>query len=163
MSGGGYKRKKRGAGRFVQLSEHLMQSEAWATLKPGPVALYVALKRRYNGRNNGRLILSYRDAAKLLNVHRNTITGYFQALEERGLIFMTQGAYLGPDGIGQSPHWALSELATCDGKPATMAFRKWRENQKPVTETQHARHNDCDTLSDTEHLTTGPVLKIVTQ
>ncbi|WP_323765886.1 hypothetical protein [Marinovum sp.] len=158
-----YKSKKKGAGRFVQLSESLMQTEAWATLKPGPMALYVALKRRYNGRNNGRLILSYRDAAKLLNVHRNTITGYFSALEERGLICMTQGAYLGPDGIGQSPHWALSELATCDGKPATMAFRTWRKAQKPVTETRQACHNGCDTSPLKDTATPDPVLKIVTR
>lgn len=158
-----YKGKKKGAGRFVQLPEHLMQTEAWATLKPGPVALYVALKRRYNGRNNGRLILSYRDAAKLLNVHRNTITGYFRALEERGLIHMTQAAYLGPDGVGQSPHWALSELATCDGKHATMAFRAWRQNQKPVTETRQARHNGCDTSPGQEVWLTNPVMKIVTR
>ena len=62
-----YKKHKRGAGRHVQLPEWLQSSKAWATLKPGPRALYVELKRRYNGVNNGRIHLSHRDAAKALN------------------------------------------------------------------------------------------------
>ena len=97
-----YKGKKKGAGRFVQLPEWLQSSEAWSTLKPGPRALYVELKRRYNGSNNGRIILSHRDAAQAINVSRNTVGAYFDELEERGLIFMTRAPYLGPSGIGQA-------------------------------------------------------------
>jgi hypothetical protein len=58
---------------FTRLPEWLQRSEAWATLKPGPRALYVELKRRFMGSNNGRIVLSHRDAAKALNVHRNTV------------------------------------------------------------------------------------------
>ena len=40
------------------LPEWLQSSEAWATLKPRPRALYVELKRRYNGVNNSGVHLS---------------------------------------------------------------------------------------------------------
>ena len=121
-----YKPGKRGAGRHVQLSEWLQATEAWATLPPGPRTLYVELKRRYNGRNNGRIILSHRDAAKAIVCSKNTVGRYFAELEARGFIYMTQGPCLGPSGIGQAAHWALSEVATADGKPALKAFMKWR-------------------------------------
>ena len=91
-----------------------MSCAAWATLKPGPRALYVEMKRRYNGSNNGRITLSHREAARLLNVHRNTVGPWFAELERRGFIRMTQGPCLGPSGIGQSAHWALDESPASD-------------------------------------------------
>ena len=80
MAGRQYKAKKKGAGRHVQLPEWLQSSPAWATLKPGPRALYLELKRRYNGVNNGSIYLSHRDAAKALNIHRNTVGRWFEEL-----------------------------------------------------------------------------------
>ncbi|WP_085307659.1 hypothetical protein [Planktotalea arctica] len=121
-----YKKGKKGAGRHVQLPEWLQACEAWATLKPGPRALYVEIKRRYNGNNNGRIVLSHRDAAKALHVHRNTVGPWFRELEERGFIRMTQAPYLGPSGVGQSSHWALDEMQGADMKPARKAFMAWQ-------------------------------------
>jgi hypothetical protein len=128
-----YKGHKKGAGRHVQLPEWLQASEAWATLGPGPRALYIELKRRYNGTNNGRIILSHRDAAKALHVHRNTVGPWFKTLQERGFIQMTQAPHLGPSGVGQSSHWSLDEVQGVDMKPARKAFMAWREIQKPRT------------------------------
>jgi len=127
-----YKHKKRGAGRHVQLPEWVQASEAWATLPPGPRALYIELKRRYNGANNGEIILSHRDAAAALNVHRNTVGPWFKELEERGFIDMTQAHHLGPSGIGKASVWALGELPTRDGKPAEKRFMAWRQKRSPA-------------------------------
>lgn len=121
-----YTKGKKGAGRHVQLPEYLQATEAWATLKPGPRALYIELKRCFKGHNNGRIILSHRDASKALNVHRNTVGPWFAELEARGFIRMTQGPYLGPSGVGTAAHWALEELPTVDGRSATKAFIAWR-------------------------------------
>ena len=46
---------------FLNGCSHLRHG---AALKPGPRALYVELKRRYNGVNNGSIYLSHRDASK---------------------------------------------------------------------------------------------------
>ncbi|THD76011.1 hypothetical protein E7681_06080 [Thalassobius vesicularis] len=127
-----YKYKKKGTGRHVQLSEWLQASEAWATLAPGPRALYIELKRRYNGSNNGEIILSHRDAATAINVHRNSVGGYFRELERRGLIHLTQAPYLGPSGIGKASVWALDELPTADKCPARKGFISWREKKSPA-------------------------------
>lgn len=141
MAGMTYKRKKRGAGRFVQLPEWVQASEAWATLPPGPRALYIELKRRYNGANNGSIYLSHRGAALSLNVHRNTIGPWFRELEKRGFIFLTQGPHLGPSGIGRASVWGLAEEPTPDGRPALKTFMRF---QNPRTISVHPRHNKED-------------------
>ncbi len=121
-----YKRKKRGVGRFVQLSEKLQKTEAWALLKPGPRALYVEIKRRFNGYNNGRIVLSHREAAAALGVHRNTVGPWFQVLVEHGFIELTCRPHLGPNGVGKAALIALTEEAY-DGKPATRTFERWTQ------------------------------------
>ncbi|MEL7252956.1 MAG: hypothetical protein AAGL23_02200 [Pseudomonadota bacterium] len=148
MAGKTYREGKKGAGRHVQLPEYLQATEAWATLKPGPRALYIELKRRFNGSNNGRIFLSHRDAAKAINVSPNTIGGYYRQLIERGLIDMTRASFLGPSGVGQASLWALQELPTADGKPAAKDFLKWRQKEKPHPKTVNPCRNGCDT--DTE-------------
>lgn len=121
-----YKHYKRGgASKHVQLPEWLQASEAWATMKPGPRALYVELKRRFNGFNNGEIYLSHRDAAKALNLHRNTVRSMFRELERRGFIRLTIAPHLGPSGIGEASVWALEELPLNDRKPAGKAFMRW--------------------------------------
>jgi len=120
-----YNAHKRGTGRHVQLPEYLQATEAWASLKPGPRALYIELKRRYNGTNNGQFFLSQRDAAKALNVTKDTVTGYFKELTERGFITTTQGGHLGPSGVGQAAKYALQE-ETLHGNPAAKGFIAWR-------------------------------------
>jgi hypothetical protein len=154
-----YKRQKKGAGRFVQLTEYMQATAAWRDLKPGPRALYVELKRRFTGSNNGEIFLSHRDAARLLNVHFNTVGGYFAALEDHGFIRMTVGPHLGPSGIGQAAKWALEEMPTQDGRPATKGFAVWRSENKPVTETVTRRTENRDMEQRKE---ARPVLKIVT-
>jgi hypothetical protein len=113
-------------------------------MKPGPRALYVEVKRRFNGKNNGALWLSHRDAAKAICVTKNTIGAYFSELEARGFIHKVQVGFLGPDGIGQATTWALDEEPTCDGKPATKGFVNWRK-QKPVPISGSTRTRKRDT------------------
>lgn len=121
-----HKGKRGGSGKHVQLPEWLQDSEAWRTLKPGPRALYVELKRRYNGYNNGEICLSHREAAKALNVNRNTVGSWFRELEKRGFIRMIEGAYLGPSGVGLTGKWVLTEAPLSDMKPARKDFMQWR-------------------------------------
>lgn len=158
-----YKYQKRGrAGQHVQLPEWLQGSEAWATMKPGPRALYVELKRGFKGSNNGAIYLSHRDAAKALNVHRNTVGGYFLELEQRGFIRLTVAPYLGPSGIGEASVWALEELPTQDGKPAGKAFMRWSKKQNPRTKIVTPRHKKQDKKGSTEAENPQAVTKSVT-
>lgn len=126
-----YKAHKKGAGRHVQLSEYLQATEAWRSLKPGPRALYIELKRRFNGSNNGDIFLSHRDAALALGINRNTVGPYFEELTAKGFIRLVTAPHLGPAGVGIASKWALEEEPTRDGKPASKAFIGWRNIHKP--------------------------------
>lgn len=118
-------------------------------MPPGPRALYIELKRLYTGSNNGKIFLSHRNAANACNVHRNTIGPWFKMLEERGFIVMTRGPHLGPSGVGIASTWALTELATQDGRRATNAFKNWKPPAQkpcsPVTKSvQHRKPYNAD-------------------
>ncbi|MDP3960679.1 MAG: hypothetical protein Q8Q26_11590 [Pseudorhodobacter sp.] len=156
-----YKHAKRGTGRHVQLAEFLQASEAWATLKPGPRALYVELKRRFNGTNNGQFFLSYRDAAAAVNAHRNTVGTWFEELQARGFIRLVSAPYLGPSGIGLASKWSLEEQPTPDGKPAGMAFMRWRQKQKPRTKNVTPRHKNRDASPENDSAAAATVLNFV--
>ena len=121
-----YRHGKRGAGRHVQLPEWLQASEAWATMKPGPRALYIEVKRRYNGGNNGQILISHRQAAKLLNLGRDTVGIYFQELLDRGFLRITRGHCLGPSGIGQAASYAITEERV-GMAGATKDFMRWKK------------------------------------
>ena len=163
MAGKPYKHQKRGAGRFVQLPEWLQTSEAWATMKPGPRSLYVEIKRRYYGDNNGRIYLSHRDAAAALNVNRNTVGAWFQILQERGFIRLTHAPYLGPSGIGKASVWALEELPLDDAKPARKSFMSWRAKQNPRPKNRAPRPSERDSGAFPTANSGGRVLKFGTQ
>lgn len=124
-----YKRHKRSqTAKFVMIERWVQNTEAWRALKPGPRALYIELKSFFNGRNNGDLFLSHRDAAKALNVSKNTIGGYYSELVEKGFIKSTQLAHLGSEGKGEAAHWALTELPLY-GRDATKDFARWTPGQ----------------------------------
>lgn len=131
-------------------------------MKPGPRALYVEIKRRYNGQNNGEIVLSHRQAADALNVNRNTVGAYFEELQERGFIWMTQAPYLGPSGIGRASIWAISKMPTTDLKPARKSFMRWSEEQNPRKKNRTNRPKKQDTVAGEAPENTLRVLKIVT-
>ena len=117
---------KRGNGGFIQLDHSLYDSPAWQALKPGPRALYLEMRRQFNGYNNGRIFLSQRDAAKALNINRETVEKYRAELVVKGFIIKTKGHHLGVDGVGKSAHWALTEEMLNGAKP-TRDFMRWKK------------------------------------
>lgn len=135
--------KKGHGSSFVKLDHWMLDCEAWATMKPAPRALYLELKRLFNGSNNGTLFLSHRDAAKQLNIGRDTVAGYFSELTERGFIVQTRGHCLGPSGIGRAATYALTEEAL-DGSPASKGFMRWKK-QKPRRKIRHPMAGKSDT------------------
>jgi len=124
-----YKTNKRNEPAFVMLYNFMADTPAWRSLKPAPRALYFEIKRQYNGHNNGRVLLSHRDAAKRLNCSYNSVGSWFTALEERGFIVCMQRPHLGPSGVGQTSHWRLTEYE-CEGIRPTHDYKVWKPTEK---------------------------------
>ena len=129
-----YKYKKRGEPQFVMIFNSLADTIAWRTMKPAPRALYLEIKRNYNGYNNGTVLLSHRDAAKRMSVSYNSVGKWFKELEKRGFIVCTQRHHLGPSGVGLTSHWRLTEY-DFNGHKATHDYRSWKP-EKNKTPTQ---------------------------
>jgi predicted transcriptional regulator len=64
----------------------MLRTEAWRSLKPSEIALFLILLERYNGGNNGTIGLSIRDASRLAHVSQNTASKALNSLIEKGFV-----------------------------------------------------------------------------
>jgi hypothetical protein len=121
-----HKDKGRIGGPFVPLLKETLASAAWRMMKPSSRLVYVALKARYGIeiRNNGRIYLSVRTAAKEVGINKETTAFAFYELVHYGFIAMTEGGCLGVNGRGKAPHWRLTELGYMNDPP-TKDFLRW--------------------------------------
>ncbi len=119
--------------QFVKLINAFRAEPAWLALSFGARCLYVEMKALHNGHNNnGRLMCSARFAAKALSCSKNSVTGYFRELQEKGFVVETAGGCLGSDGKGKGRLWRLTELGFMGDRP-TMDYTRWapQKNKTP--------------------------------
>jgi hypothetical protein len=111
---------------FVPLLKETLTSPAWRAMSHGARSLYVALKLRFsnNFKNNGKIYLSQRNAARELGSGFEEITNWFRELQHYGFIVQTQAGCLGVNGKGLAPHWRLTECGYMAELP-TRNFLKW--------------------------------------
>jgi hypothetical protein len=148
-------RKRRGANtveRWVELRFWLMDSPAWRSLPGGARALYVELKRRYNGRNNGRISYSIRQAREL-HLGNTAARQAFQLLQDRGFIVCTKKGAFSMKAVRDASEWRLTEYPD-DVRPnyPTKEFMSWQpaepeSNEPPKSRTRCLRHHR--TVSET--------------
>ena len=154
-------------GPFVPLLKDTLASPAWRQMEPSSRLIYIALKGRYGieQRNNGRLYLSVRMAAKEVGISTNTAMRGFHELIHYGFIVMIERGSLGVDGKGKAPHWRLTELGYMTDPP-TNDFQRWdgtafryQKKQKPVatTETGCLLSTTYQCLNHCDIQTTKPV------
>lgn len=131
------KGRTEGDGRFVALHHYMIKSPAWRSLTPQDRAVFVELATVYDGKNNGYLALSTRDAADRCNISKNTATGCFRRLQERGFIELAQrGAFI---GAALAAEWRMAHQK-CDrtGHMASKAFLRWRPEEKTRSQMRDA-------------------------
>jgi hypothetical protein len=145
-------KKIRGApieGPFVAMLKDTLTARAWRAMSHGARSLYICLKSRYNSkqRNNGRLHVSQREAAREIGSSFEQIARWFRELQHFGFIVMMSPGHLGLDGKGKAPHWRLTECAYMTDLP-TKDFNRWngkpfidrkrhRKKQNPVAESRN--------------------------
>lgn len=108
--------RRNGDGHFFQMYEWFMSTAAWQHATPYERSLYLELKRRYNGRNNGDISMSHREAQALLSCSNTAIENAFRGLVARGFIAAVQkGAFdwktnKQTGNGGRATRWRLTEL-----------------------------------------------------
>jgi hypothetical protein len=149
--------RRKGESKHVRHYEYMLTSQAYRSLSCYARCLLTELGRRYNGDNNGDIPLSIREAAELLNCHKDTAAKAFRDLEDRGFIRVrVRGAFNVKQRIATT--WILTEYRY-DDQPPTKQFMKWKpapEKQKPVlidrtdgpNEPDRVRLNRTDEMPD---------------
>jgi hypothetical protein len=113
------------------LTWYMLDSAAWQWLTPPARAVYVELARRYNGRNNGTLALSVRDAADRCRINKNTASKALLALQAAGFVeLVTPGGF--SRKVRHAAEWRLT-IERCDKTNAapSKAFMRWRPDPAP--------------------------------
>jgi hypothetical protein len=74
--------------RVIVLKFPLLESEAWQSLPAPACKIFIELRKRFNGQNNGDITFSYREAAKLVGCSKSSAKRHLEALVWHGFIDM---------------------------------------------------------------------------
>ena len=141
----GRRNKKRGnIAPFIKLDMWVQNTLAWRDLGPVARALYIELRARYNGTNNGFIGLGAREAGKALNVSKDTAQRAFVSLSDHGFIRLATPSSFNTNGR-KAAEWLLTEdRDDRTGRLPTREFKEWRPggktNRSPRNETLSPRN-----------------------
>lgn len=111
----------------------MAQHEAFRSLSGAAVKVYIELRCRFNGGNNGELSLSLEEGARLLGLGKATVQRALKELEDKGFIVRTrQGQWYG--------RMASLYAVTSEGSKGRIATNAWK----------HVRPAKTDFSSDTD-------------
>lgn len=129
--------------RHVRLYEHVLNSDAYRALGVYSRALLVEFYRRYNGGNNSKIHMSYREAAELCNCSQKPIRVAFDELQKTGFISIAKkGAF--SVKIRHATEWTLAEYSV--GKaPASKEFMRWQDSKTDPLKKKSRRTLSTDT------------------
>lgn len=163
-------RDKRSEGRsehYTQMIRNTMDTSAWRALSPIAQALYPWLKLEWRGpkaNNNGRIVLSVRQAAEFMGCGINTAARAFHDLQAKGFLVVKRHAQLGVKGQATAPEFELTEIAMPgEGPRPRKLFADWtpggdfpvqkaavhnpngsKKKKKPIIKLVTARHQNSD-------------------
>lgn len=128
--------KRKGKPKYLSLESYMVKSDAWRSLMPNDRALYLELKWRFDGFNNGRIGLGVREAADALNIGKNACWASFRTLQEKGFIRVAKASGFNIKSR-RSTEWRLTEIKSdINGDLPTMEFMKWRPDEKSTVPPQ---------------------------
>jgi hypothetical protein len=152
-------RRKQKSPPFVMLPHWVIKTPAWRALFPVDRAIYLELRGRFNGHNNGNIGLGCREAAGAVNVSKDTAHRSMSRLVEIGFIEATSKGFYKPLGRAAT-EWLLTELPDDrTGHRALKTFASWSpekqnprhsgETPRPSGETQTEKMKDITPLRRT--------------
>jgi biotin operon repressor len=119
--------RSKGEGQYVPLPYTMLHSAAWRSLSGGAVKVFLELRTRFHGANNGRLILSLEEASKLLGIGKATVQRALDELQEKGFVIRTRrGQWYGR----LASTWAVVDKPI-EGMGAVQGWKTWRAPPKP--------------------------------
>ena len=120
------KGRSKSGGQFMNLPYFQVQHPAWRALSGNTTKVFIELRSRFNGRNNGKLRVSLDEGARLLGISKSTVQRALKELEDKGFIVKTkQGQWYGR----MATEWRITDQS-CNGHLATKDWQKWVKANK---------------------------------
>lgn len=131
------KSKRDREGQYVPLPYAQLKSPAWRSLSGPAVKLWLELHTRFNGSNNGRLTLSFTEAAEILRMSKGTVQRAYDELQDRGfLVRMKEGNWY----HRRAHEWRLTTKPMETPKGRVVASNDWARWHPPKT--KHGTETD---------------------
>jgi biotin operon repressor len=118
--------------QYAPLSYRLLQSPAWRSLSGPAAKVFLEIRSRFNGGNNGKLSLSLDQGASLLGLSKTTVRRAFQELEAKGFLrLVKRGHWYGR----LASTWEITDKGR-DGRPPGNDWKHWKppkaQQKKPA-------------------------------
>ncbi len=158
--------------QYAKFGFPMLQSDAWRSLSGPAVKVFLELRSRFNGGNNGRLHLSLDEAKALLGIGKTTAQRAFDELEAKGFVRMNKrGSWYGR----RATQWIVTDCAL-DGENATCDWKRWQplknnprspggtmgtadgSNSGPKDAPRSRLRTGCGTLEDSDGSASGPLI-----
>jgi hypothetical protein len=127
--------------QFLPIPYAMAHSPAFRSLGGPALKVWIEIRSRFNGFNNGKLSLSLGDAAKLLHLSKTTAKRAFDELQEKGFLRLrVLGHWYGR----RASEFILTDVRFGD-VPPTRDWEQWRPDPPKKTERGIlAEHNERD-------------------
>ena len=128
----GKSNKRKGEGQYAPLPYGLLKSDAWRSLSGPALKVFLELHTRFNGSNNGKLVLSYSEASDTLHMGRASVRRAFEDLVEKGFVVLERE---GNWYHRRAHEWRLitKPVQTAKGRiPPTNDWHKYRASKTKV-------------------------------
>ena len=113
-------------GQYLPIPYVMARSVAFRSLSGPALKVWVELRTRYNGHNNGLVSLSLREAAHLLGMSQTTAQRALLELADKGFIKLrTRGSFPGR----KAAEFILTDKAY-QGHPPSRDWQSWRPKNK---------------------------------
>ncbi len=148
-----FKVHKSGGDQFVPIGYRMAHSAAWRSLGGPAVKVWVELRSRYHGGNNGKLSLSQDEAARLLDLGKATVVRALDELIEKGFIELKKrGNWYGR----KASEYAVTDRG-CQGLHATNAWLRWKPSPEAPSVLKRTENSFLGSEADHIEAATGPL------
>lgn len=115
---------------------YMVKSITWRSLSPAAMKVFIELRCRFNGYNNGQITLSMEEGAHLLHMSKGTVKRALEELIDKGFIKrIRRGQWLGRI----ASEYAVTD-ARLNGHDATNDWRVWRPGE-PLRKREEDRYS----------------------
>ncbi len=106
---------------FVMIYLHVLRHDKFKALSGNARAGLIALCELHDGTNNGDIVLSSREAAKVMGLYRDTAARVLKELAQKGFLVVTQDSSFGQKRLARA--YAIT-LYPYKGRQPTYAFKR---------------------------------------